>query len=345
MGEQSFGREQDPHFTQRFSDAVASVQEYNSKHTGISHIAQGLFSMFRTEEEDQPAVSPTDQADMEKELVALLQADELEAMGVTLFDSKEPGIKKVEFTESETGDETEGEKDSEFPSMLVMLITDADKFTDTVYKLNPTPEQQKQVESGINTILSSAVGLIEAAYPYEKPDSMSDEAADEAVRKVTEDQINMFMELNTALVAQGLDGGGACKKMQEYTARYAAGTLADYREAEKMNLLQEAFGPAQWPMDANPEFLNSKWSEAFSLLRSLRDREKPSPYFTELFMKLRTDFDKAVRWLESEDTRDERKLAYIEPLGAEMSKLSKVWEEDFPLENSLYSSPAVSDQD
>jgi hypothetical protein len=115
------------------------------------------------------------------------------------------------------------------------------------------------------------------------------------------------MELNPALVSQGFANSHAYKTLAEYSARYASGTLPEYREAEALGLLagEDRFGPSAWVKDENAEGLRQRWTKAFDLLRSMRDREEPSPYFSELFAKLRADFDMAKTWVDTVQTYDD----------------------------------------
>ena len=245
--------------------------------------------------DNEPEVSDGDKADMEKELVTLLQADELAAMGITLFDSKDGEALK-----------TKKLKDSlEKPSMLVMFITDGDKFTDTLYKLKPIPEQQEQTAATVASLLSNTVGLIQAAYGLKKPDELEQANNFEAIKSIVDSQLNLFMELSPALVEQGFGTGEAYEELTEYAARHSSGTLEDYREAEARGFIGDGFGPASWPKDAGPGYLDHEWTEVFEYLKGLRDRESPSPLFTELFNKLRKDFDSSRGWLKSYEAYDD----------------------------------------
>jgi len=293
-------QEPDPQFTQRFIDAVGSVRAYNERHTGIGGAMKGLFAIITAgvgEEAEGPQVTHQEEADMEKQVVQMLQTDDLKEMGVTLFDTKAAGVEEADFSEEKP----------DRPSSLIMLITDGDKFEDTLYQLNPTDEQREQTEKGVATLLSSAVSLVQAFYPHKAPEDSEDGVSPDDARVVVDRQLDLFMELNPALVSQGFANSHAYKTLSEYTARYASGTLEEYREAEALGLLagEDRFGPSAWVKDANPEFLHNKWTSTFDLLKSMRDREEPSPYFTELFAKLRADFDTAKSWLDTAQTYDD----------------------------------------
>ncbi|HZL07879.1 MAG TPA: hypothetical protein VFC50_01655 [Candidatus Dormibacteraeota bacterium] len=305
---QTHNQEPDPEFAQRFIDAVGSVAEYNDKHTGQRSMVTGLLGLFRVEgEPEQPQLSAKDKADMERDLVAMLQADELAEMGVTLFDTNDRGIEEADF--SEPDEAAEGEE-AKRPSFLLMLITDGDKFKETLGKLNPADEQREKVAGGVDLILSNTVSFIQSAYDFDKPEDMSEDGATEPDHRTVDDQLDLFMELSPALVAQGFGKGGAYKTLAEYAARHASGTLAEYREAEVKGLLD---GPARWVGDSSPDDLRGKWTQGFDLLKRLRDREEPSPFFTELFSQLRADFDTARNWLDNVPIQDDEFVrAYAE---------------------------------
>jgi hypothetical protein len=149
---QTHNQEPDPQFTQRFIDAVGSVRTYNERHTGIGGAMKGLFAIITAgleEEAEQPQVTHQEEADMEKQLVQLLQTDDLHAMGITLFDTKSAGVEEADFSEGK----------ADRPSSLIMLVTDGEKFEDTLWHLKPTDEQREQTEQGVSTLLSSAVSL------------------------------------------------------------------------------------------------------------------------------------------------------------------------------------------
>ncbi len=297
--------EPDPQFTQRFIDAVGSVQTYNERHTGAVGAMKGLFEIVIAnvvDEADQPKVSHAEEAEMEKQLVQLIQANDLRKMGITLFDTSSI-VKEADLSEGA----------NKRPSSLIMLISDGDRFKDTLYKLRPTDEQRPQTEQNVATLLTSAVLFVQALYPERIPSDEAGEVSPEDAKAAVDRQLDLFMELNPALVSQGFANSGAYKTLSEYAARYISGTLAEYREAEAQGLLasEDTFGPSAWVKDENPEGLNRRWTEAFDLLKSMRDQEEPSSYFTELFGKLRADFDLAQHWLDTVPTYgDEHDQAY-----------------------------------
>ncbi|MEK7594095.1 MAG: hypothetical protein AAB436_00440 [Patescibacteria group bacterium] len=332
MTEQDNPHNQHPpqEFTQRFIDAVGSVQDYNNRNTGLGYAVSGMFSFLMPDDETtQPRVSPKDKADMEKELVSLLQTDELAQMGVSLVDSNAPYGERIDFEDDDTR--------QKLPSTLVMLITDGETFRDSLLELNPTPEQKDKVAGGVNSILANTAGMVEAAIQVRGTVDPDHEASQGHLNGFIDDQLNMFMDLSPALVRRGFGEGGAFNVLADYSARHSAGTLDDYVGAKSKGLTSPM--PSQWVMDGTPEFVSSRWTEVFEYLKQLRDREESSTYFTELFNKLRADFDTSNKWLEG-DTEDKNRQGYldtyIEPLKAEMAELSKVWEKDFPLENGFY---------
>jgi hypothetical protein len=281
----------------------------------------------------EPKVSPQDRADMEKELVQLIHTDELDAMGVSLFDSSAPGVQ--ELSAEEIADKAKR------PATLIMLITDGEKFGETVQRLKPAPEQKKQVDDTVSTLLGQSVELIRAV--REDTTEPDDDGAQEALVYVANKQLEMFTDLMPTLVTQGFGELPASERLTEYIARDAAGTLGDYMGAESLGLLEEYFGPADWQTDSAPDVLSERWSKAFGYLLELRDRDNPSPYFTELFTKLHGDFNTARKWVDG-DTDDESRVdcpdIFIEPLKTVMTELAGMWEEQFTLENGFHGSEA-----
>src|SRR5882757_2144114 len=147
MSEAARGHEQDPDFTQRFIDAVSSVRNYNDRHIGgMGQASYFLRDVFNSDEDT--GVSRNDEAGMEKELVRLLQADDLKAMGIDLVDPARPGLEPLDVRE-------EQEKEEEHPSALFMVIDNADKFADTLHRLKPAPEQKERTAESVDMILAS----------------------------------------------------------------------------------------------------------------------------------------------------------------------------------------------
>lgn len=81
--------------------------------------------------------------------------------------------------------------------------------------------------------------------------------------------------------------------LQEYLEHSRAGNLREFVALRNSGLLQEpgaGFGPADWPMDATPDYLKMKWSEAFALLRALRQ----NPNSHEMYKQLLEHLNKCV---------------------------------------------------
>lgn len=344
MSEASHGhQEQGPQFTQRFVDAVDSVRGYNDRHAagGMGGLTYFLREALHADDEEQ--VPRHEEAQMEKEMVSFLHTDDLRAMGIDLIDPSQPSLEPLDPNRPL---EEEGEEDAaKQPPSLYMLIGDADTFADTVRRLKPAPEQRAQAESSIDHVLSSSVGLIQFAYPgrgggpeEDEPGTVREEFDAGFVQGVANRQLGIFLKISPALVEEGFAGGRTYKQLAEYTTHFFAGTLEDYRGAEELHLFED-FGPARWQTDMAPEEMSERWTKAFDYLKQLRDRSQPSPFFTELFNKLRADFDTSREWLESDDPEAPRpgyREGYMKSLKEVMDGLSKRWETDFPLENGFY---------
>ncbi|HXE09884.1 MAG TPA: hypothetical protein VN554_00480 [Verrucomicrobiae bacterium] len=338
MSETSHGHpEQGPEFTQRFIGAVGSVREYNDRHvSGIGQAASFLTGLFEHGEEEK--VAPHEEAQMEKELVQILHTDDLRAMGIDLIDPSQPALEPLDLSEA-TAEEDQ-------PTSLIMLIGNADTFADTIRRLKPAPEQRPAAAEGVEQALSATLGLIRVAYPGGEVEPETDEELMAAgfAKGVVDKQIGVFLKVKPALTEEGFAEGRVYKKLAEYTTHFFAGTLEDYRGAEELHLFEEQFGPAQWQIDMGPEQMAERWSKAFDYLKQLRDRSSPSPFFTELFTKLRADFDVSRAWLEADDPEAPRRNypdRYVKPLQGVMDGLAKRWEEDFPLENTFYVSGGI----
>lgn len=317
-------------FTQQFIDATGSVTTYNHQYTGGESASRNIFDAITGNKEDEttkPKVTFQEEAAMAKEVVQFLQADELAAMGITLFDSNKPG--GMEEVDAESLQEGSGR-----PSTLIMLITDADKFGQTVSRLDPTPEQKDKVRHSINGLLESSQEFIRSMY---KPTDQSEgEPRRPEYVELADQQLEMFESLNPGLTEKGFGDLPTCESLREYVVRKNQGTITDYIEAELLGYVS-GWGPAYWTRDTSPERFSAGWSKAFKYLQSLRDRQ--SPLFSELFTKLRADFDTSKEWLTGDEFDEQRSgynTDYVSSLLFITADISRTWEEAFPLENSLY---------
>jgi hypothetical protein len=118
----------------------------------------------------------------------------------------------------------------------------------------------------------------------------------------------------------------------EYMERRQAGTLADFLIAQSKGLTHEGenFNPSIWHTDAMPDQLRNRWMDALDYLRQLQ--EAGSPYFEEIFRKVRADYDTSREYLLAQPS--EGKFVWgqrqvLETIGAR-------WRKQFTIENSFY---------
>lgn len=318
-----------PEFTQQFIGAVQSVNEYKERHTGLSATVSGFIGMLiRIEDDDMPPpVSARDKGEMARELVSILQTDELAEMGIKLFDSRAPGVEAYDGSEAPTP--------ADLPSSLIMIISDGEKFGETLSQLKPTEEQEVATKSCVDTLLYTAAHLIKTAHG----EHFEDEEASRRAKDVASHQLSIFEDLSPVLVAGGFGTLGSFDTLAEYSTRNQAGTLTDYVGALDRGLLYDGFGPDKWHMDSTGEQLAKRWEQAIEYLKSLRDREEPSSYYSELFNKLRRDFDTALDWVAPRSKKD----TLIWGQRAALEKINQTWEDDFQLENSFYLSERLDE--
>jgi hypothetical protein len=369
-GESFHGHESDFQFTQRFLDAIELVDAYNKGNDGlITRRLDALIEHRTAEATDQsPNVPHLEEAAMSKEVAQVIITDELSEMGIALTEyDYEAQNNRPHITPFFTG-----------YVFLIARIDDADRFADTLYRLMSNEELRERTETAVAGLLETTMNEIRYNYPtrnaLERMDSQCDE--DDEAREAAIEQVNLFLELNPALVSQGFADSEAYTTLAEYAARYAEGTFFDYRLAEEYGLWFEGNdkGPSSWVMNNSRSRMAWKWNKVFGLLQNLRDRAEPSPLYNELFHKLRADFDRGSEWLDSVPTityseNDERERlwadnlyecerqteagiitelerpdppgkAYItEEIGWRkelIELLAKTWEEKFPLESAIY---------
>ena len=154
MNERYTGHEQDDsdfQFTQRFIDATSSVSEYNQRHADIGPQLGNVIHAIAAKEfkldYEEPQASPEEQAQMERELIQIIQKDELESMGISLYEKKSYNNFKI-YTSLDN---------RRVPIGLFMTITDDEKFKHTLYGLKPTEEQREMTEKQIAKLLDSTI--------------------------------------------------------------------------------------------------------------------------------------------------------------------------------------------
>lgn len=294
-------REQRPdnnHLAPQLIGALNSVDHFNSKHASMGSAMAGLLFAFIAQEDGSKAdegVSRAEEAEMERELVHMLQADELTSMGIMLFDGEKPGVNEFHKPEDGTG--------YSLPSSLIAFISDADQFTDTLKHLQPTNEELPQVKDKIGGLLQTTAQLVNAGYSYRSDPDDVDDHMKTAARHTADHQLELFTQIAPALVEAGVvdEDTKAYDRLTEYAVRKQEGILEEYIKAVNQSLLvigDEGFGPADWTMDMSGELFVDKWTKAFDLLKELRGKGEQSSFYDELVTKLAKDFEQSKKGLD-----------------------------------------------
>lgn len=268
-----FSRQPDE-FTAHFNAAISSVERFNQGYEDVN-TQMGKFNGFLggppEVQDHQPAVSRVEQAAMEKELVLLLQTDDLAAMGITLFDTA-----NKEFDPDSNAT----------PGMLVPVLNDSEKFGDVLRRLKPLGElQQNATDYSINKILESSARIIWEANML----TFADEHEERAAQYTAERQIEMFRDVQPVLDAQGFGAVRAVQVLSNYLTRADEGTLGPYLKAQSLSLINASNSPAEWDTDSNGQGLMDRWNRVFDFLQELKSTD--SPMYRELFPKVRRDYD------------------------------------------------------
>lgn len=310
-------REPSTNFSQHFLDVLDPIAAYNRRNTYPSLMVRGIARVCRPQDEEYPGVPIFDREAMEHDLITGTQTDDLIAMGIELVDVKDDATEEC------------------LPTRLSPRISETDKFKETLQKLNPTPAQSELVAEKIEWLLCPTVIAIEQAV-------LTGDLADAEAR------LTDFEELIPSLVTKGFDNVWT-EVLSEYIVRSSSGTLADYIGAKSQKLLVETgFSVHRWQSYQNPitpRQLEEHWLGAFDYLATLRDRDEPSTFFTELFNRLRADFDVADEYIDLQVThnaQDRWHAPRLKALKTKMNKLSCIWEESFPIENAFYVSSQPS---
>lgn len=309
-----------PNPTDQFISAIASVDNFNSRFTGLGGAMLGFLSMVvRTEEQKPETPSRADEERMERDLVHMLQTDELDAMGIKLFDAEAPGVR--EFTGVGDGSRVS-------PSSLILLLDDEEKFGAEIAKLDSTDEQKSAVDKALGSVLSNSASLVSEAYMMPEEEGGKNQDA----IYIADRQLDMFMALNPLLIEKDFGSVWAVERLSEFAVRREAGTLKDFLVASKLGLMAgpDSFGPSAWQGDASRKYLATKWQGGLDFLKTLR--EKQSPFYTELFNKLRYEFDVAR---DDANGRDQTGWTYRWHSKV-LENINAQWEQDFTLENSFY---------
>lgn len=308
-------------FTAQFNSAIRSVNQYNNEYAGNAAIGKSIVGMLRLMLEPepgdppQPEITPSEEAEMARSLVKIIQTEELSQMGIKLFDGSNA------FDELKA----DAEKPNSLPSSLELILDDSDAFGEALAKLDPKAEEDvKNTGDSINAVFGTSNKIVFQAYALETEDR--DEQ--ERVRLLADRQIDLFADVVPELVKAGFAEVPSVQRMMEYLARKQAGQLTDYVGAVKRNYLDEI--PSRWHIDSNGPMLLDKWMTALDYLRDLQ--QTGSTYFDELFRKLRTDYDTSREQIMHRPA-DEN---YMWAKRQSLETIRKRWERQFAIENSFY---------
>jgi hypothetical protein len=316
----------EPAFTQHFINAVLSVHDYNTRHKKIdgelfniiqmTQLSAGLITPEQVQHQDESV-------EMNRELLKMIQGDRLADMGVRIFDPSASEFKEFVMEDPENP--------SYFPKELMLIAEDMPRWLDTVRNLEPTTDTAEITRLAVNTVLSTSVTIVQEVYGSEFEDSAEVKAD---VQALADEHLEMFRDVHTILAEKGLDDTYAINQLSKYLARQMSGTLTDYIKAELQGYWNgpDQYGPSKWQSDATPMMLEARWFRAIRFLLELRDREAPSPMYTEIFQKLRNDFDTAMQWVAEHSISHHDYWKLRKP----MESINKAWSVGFPLENSFH---------
>ena len=321
-------QEPEPEFTTRFISAMASIDNYNDSHTGVIAGLNFFSSLLPIEQDPEvPVISPHDEADMERAVVHVLQADELEEMGIKLIDPSESE------TQADASAPGGGIKP---PSSLYAIIHDTDAFKQTLQRLNPTDHQKARTAKYVDSLLRPLASMIEMAYRDGEREGAEGGRSDPDV--VAREQLDKFMELVPTLVDRGFNQGGAYELLTEYAVRGNSDCLPEYLRAKRLGLTYEAheFGPARWQTDTTSQEVAGRWTQALDFLANLRT-ENPKPFFTEMFDKLFQDYNAALQWVNTVKPYSESHRQYLDDCRTVLEQIGEDWRRRFPAESAYAS--------
>jgi len=305
---------------------VWSVHNYNAGNSQSNNAFKQIIelSMFSAGlVTPEQIVERSESSMVDFDLISSVQSDELEAMGIRVFDEHAPDYRILKTYDAEGL--------INYPASLAMVIHDTGMFTDTVSNLQPNDDNLELTNIAVNTLLNVSAAIVREAYGSSlngKTELQRD------VQKLADIHIGMFVGIGGMLAAKGMDGGFGYTQLSEYIARNVGGTLPDYLGAEEHGYLNgpDQYGPASWQRDITPENLLMRWQRAQDYLLSIRDREEPSIFYSELFDKLRTDFDVSMGWIANRSEQNAGLWSLREPL----QKINDAWNDKFSLENCFY---------
>ncbi len=302
-------------FTEQFNAAISSVERFNQGYEDLNSETGRMMGMLLGPigpEDRQPAVSREEQAAMEKELVTVLQADDLEAMGIRLFDTA-----RNQFNPNSPS----------VPGKLIPVLDDGEKFSETIRRLNPKDEKQKNTtDYSVNKILETTARIIWEANML----TFADEHEERAAQYTAERQIEMFRDVQPALADNGFSEVQAAKTLANYLARYDEGTLRPYLKAKSLSLIESTNGPAEWNIDNTGQSLADQWNRVFDFLTELKRTN--SPMYRELFAKVRRDYDT----MREKILQTDKNAHFHWDVRQKLDRIGERWKMDFQDDNTLY---------
>lgn len=323
MTESTYFQDRPEDFTAQFNSAIESIGRYNSEHTGAAAIGKAMGGLLGILMEPGPTdtaptqLSPQEEAAMTRDLVKILQTDDIEAMGLKLFDGN-----------PDHDIDLQAENIDGLPGRIELILSDSDAFSETIGKLKPTTEEDVlQTGKNLDSILQTSAVMVFEGFGKSAQDEEKDK-----FELVAQRQLDLFAEVVPSLVKGGYAELPSVKKLIEYHARLQSGELRDFIRATKMGLnnTEKTFGPSMWQGDSTPGQLQDRWMRAIDFLRELQ--QTGSPYFVEIFNKVRDDYDKAFEYVlalppEKNFSWEHRQV---------MHHVGKRWSRQFALENSFY---------
>ena len=266
-------------FTVKNAERVASVQiadidslfqdigTYNKQFSLGGQMSSLISSLF-DREEGEAFVNPLskiseDQQHMSASGLSVIHGDVLKDIGLSL----EPvsGKSSTVFFEGQQAGAGE----------MRLNIEDRGQFIGFLKGLSSDQVSQTPLEDNLTSLT----------------DLLSKQVLDNYDLKEPDDKTLSFLGSLGAIVDEYKRLGlvSQAEKLEAYLSHSREGNLREFVAVKVSGLMQksgEGFGPADWVRDASPDFLNSKWNEAFHILRSVRQNPKAHEIYKQLLDQL-----------------------------------------------------------
>lgn len=256
-----------------FNALFTDIKRFNNQFSMGSIMASFLLNRFenhgeeiRTDEETQKLTAGG---------ISLIHSDVLDKTGL-----------KVESVSGKTS-RFYGPEGTTGSGELRVNVVDRGRFVNFLQAINPQITRESELGQNLQSLSNILAQQIFDHYDLKEP-------SDEALQLLG--SLEAISREYKRLEIPGVD------RLETYLAHSKKGDLREFLLVEQGGLLSEPgknFGPADWQIDAGPDFLEERWNRALAVLQMARENPNARDLYNELYAHLSKCLDIAIENLEN----------------------------------------------